>query len=77
MSQSNNRTGGIGFFGLLALILIGLKLAEVGAVATWSWWWVLAPIWAPFVAAIVGVICAMAFVALMSVAVAVIERWKR
>ena len=40
-------SGGIGFFGLLALVLIGLKLAEIGPVATWSWWWVLVPLWVP------------------------------
>jgi len=28
-----------------ALMLIGFKLAGVGEVAGWSWWWVLAPIW--------------------------------
>lgn len=33
--------------GVLALIFIGLKLAEVGVVAGWSWWWVLAPLWVP------------------------------
>jgi flagellar biosynthesis/type III secretory pathway M-ring protein FliF/YscJ len=27
------------------LMLIGLKLAEVGQVATWSWWQVLTPMW--------------------------------
>lgn len=36
--------GGIGFGGLLALLFIGLKL---GGVITWSWWWVLAPLWIP------------------------------
>ncbi len=30
---------------LLTLLFVGLKLAEVGVVATWSWWWVLSPIW--------------------------------
>lgn len=34
------------FFGFLTLIFIGLKL---GNIITWSWWWVLSPIWAPFV----------------------------
>ena len=39
-------TGGhVSWLGLLCLVFIGLKLAEVGVVATWSWWWVLAPIW--------------------------------
>lgn len=33
-----------GFFGLLAILLIGLKLT--GYVA-WGWWWVLAPLWIP------------------------------
>lgn len=55
MSPANNRSGGIGFFGLLSLILIGLKLAEVGAVASWSWLWVLAPLWLPLVCVLSGV----------------------
>lgn len=33
---------GVSFLALLALLFIGLKL---GRVITWSWWWVLAPIW--------------------------------
>jgi hypothetical protein len=37
-------TGGIGFFGLLTVLFIGLKL---GGVIAWSWWWVLAPLWLP------------------------------
>lgn len=40
---------GIGFTGLLALLFIGLKL---GNVITWSWLWVLSPIWIPFSLAI-------------------------
>ena len=46
-------SGGIGFFGVLALIFITLKL--LGVVA-WSWWWVLAPIWIPSAIAIVIVL---------------------
>lgn len=38
---------GVGFLGLLALIFIGLKLAAVGVVASWSWVWVLSPLWIP------------------------------
>jgi len=55
------RSGGIGFCGLLAIVFIALKLAGIGAVATWSWWWVLSPLWIPFalvlVVAILAVIC--------------------
>lgn len=50
MSNNNNALasrGGIGCFTILGLILITLKLAEIGQVATWSWWWVLAPFWVP------------------------------
>ena len=39
----------IGFFGLLFVIFLILKLAEVGAVRDWSWWWVTSPLWLPFV----------------------------
>jgi len=55
------RSGGIGFCGLLAIVFIALKLAGIGAVATWSWWWVLSPLWIPFalvlVVAIVAAVC--------------------
>ena len=45
--NSNNTTtnsGGIGFCGLLAIVFIVLKL--LGKI-TWSWLWVLSPIWIP------------------------------
>lgn len=35
-------SGGIGFFGLLTIAFIILKLCKV---ITWSWLWVLSPIW--------------------------------
>ncbi len=41
-SSSSSSSGGIGFTGLLTILLIGLKL---GGVITWSWWWVLSPLW--------------------------------
>lgn len=40
---------GSSFLSLLALLFIGLKLGEV---ITWSWWWVLAPIWGPWALAL-------------------------
>jgi hypothetical protein len=39
-------SGGIGFFGLLTIVFITLKLCGI---ITWSWWWVLSPIWGPAV----------------------------
>jgi len=45
---SSSSSGGIGFFGLLAIVFIVLKLGGWTAVATWSWVWVLAPLWGGF-----------------------------
>lgn len=42
--SSSSSSSGIGFFGLLGVLFIALKLT--GHI-TWSWLWVLAPIWAP------------------------------
>jgi uncharacterized membrane protein YdbT with pleckstrin-like domain len=39
---SHQRSGGIGFAGLLTLIFITLKLTHY---IEWSWWWVLSPVW--------------------------------
>ena len=36
------KSHGIGFFGLLAILFIGLKL---GGIIKWSWWWVTIPLW--------------------------------
>lgn len=48
------------FIPLLALITITLKLAQIGLVATWSWWLVLAPLWVPaFVIATVDFVVAI------------------
>ena len=41
---------GIGFLGLLTIVFIILKLS--GGI-DWSWWWVLAPIWAPIISAMI------------------------
>jgi hypothetical protein len=50
MKNQNTTKGGIGFTGLLTILFIALKLLGV---ITWSWWWVLSPLW---ISAIVGVI---------------------
>ena len=42
MSTTNNNTTGIGFAGLLTIVFIVLKLTHV---ISWSWVWVLAPVW--------------------------------
>ena len=45
MKHTNDKSassGGIGFTGLLTIAFIVLKL--LGKI-TWSWWWVLSPLW--------------------------------
>ncbi|AUR83338.1 transmembrane fragile-X-F protein [Vibrio phage 1.033.O._10N.222.49.B8] len=58
MSGKSNQSAGIGFFGVLTILFIGLKLASV---INWSWWWVLAPMWLPVTTA-VGILLLMAVV---------------
>lgn len=43
--NSSSASGGIGFFGLLQIVFIVLKLCKV---IDWSWWWVMAPTWGSF-----------------------------
>lgn len=38
--KNSNSSGGIGFFGLLTIVFIVLKLLKV---INWNWFWVLSP----------------------------------
>lgn len=60
-NASTKGGGGVGFLGLLSIAFIVLKLTGV---ISWSWWWVLAPLWGPlalfaalFVLILLGKIC--------------------
>lgn len=48
-TKSSSVNVGFPFLTVLGLIFITLKLAGIGVVATWSWWWVLSPFWMPLV----------------------------
>jgi hypothetical protein len=52
MNNSTTITSSIGFFDLLTIVFIVLKLTNV---INWSWWWVLSPIWIPL--SLVIVVC--------------------
>lgn len=62
--MSKSKTASFPLLAILGLIFVTLKLAEIGAVATWSWWWVLSPFWIPF--AIVLGIFAVAGIAVLA-----------
>ena len=53
-NESNTR-GGIGFCGLLTIAFIVLKLCNV---ITWSWVWVLCPLWIGFALAVLIILIA-------------------
>lgn len=50
--SSKSNSSGIGFFGLLTILFIGLKLTHY---IDWSWWWVLSPLWGPL-AIVLGIL---------------------
>ena len=65
MSNNKSTSSGIGIGTVLFLIFLTLKLAEVGPVQHWSWWWVTSPLWIPLAAivAIMGIALIIAVIA--------------
>ena len=59
--MNNTNTSGVGFLGLLTLLFIGLKLTGY---ITWSWIWVLAPLWIPISIALILLSAVILLVAL-------------
>lgn len=51
--RAETETTGASLSTILLVVFIVMKLAKVGAVAEWSWWWVLSPMWIPLGLAIV------------------------
>ena len=50
MSKSSlSVKSGIGIGGLVFIVFLVFKLAQIGVVANWSWWWVTSPLWIPIV----------------------------
>ena len=65
MSKEKNTSNGIGLGTLLFLIFLTLKLAEIGPVQYWSWWWITSPLWIPLllIVSIIGIVALIAIVA--------------
>lgn len=53
--MKRTKTYCIGFYGALAAFVI-FTVLKLTSVIAWSWWWVIAPIWIPFLIAIILVI---------------------
>ncbi len=76
MNENRNNggtAGGIGFCGLLAIAFIVLKLTGV---ISWSWLWVLAPIWIP-TAIVIAVLLVILIVVLVKEGVKQTEEKQR
>ena len=67
MSENNKNTvlgGGLTFLQALFLIFLVLKLTGKTVVATWSWWWVTAPLWGGFAIVLVILLIGLLFIGL-------------
>jgi uncharacterized protein (DUF983 family) len=62
-TNSSSSSTGIGFSGLLTVLFVGLKLAHV---ISWSWLWVLSPLWIPFVVVLGVLLVALLVVGLVA-----------
>jgi len=75
-NNSSSSSNGIGFVGLLTIVFIVLKLTKV---ISWSWWWVLFPLWATVSIWVItiGVVIGIAYVAHRKEKTTVIINYKK
>ena len=67
MSENNKNTvlgGGLTFLQALFLVFLVLKLTGKTVVATWSWWWVTAPLWCGLAIVLVILLIGLLFIGL-------------
>lgn len=62
-------SGGSSLLTAVAIVFVILKLTGTTAVATWSWWWVLAPLWIP-VALVFGILIIALIIIVIGAAIA-------
>lgn len=51
--MADKSSSGIRLLGFIFIVFLILKLANIGVVAKWSWWYVTAPLWWPICAIII------------------------
>jgi len=71
MTVTVKTSGGLGFFGLLTLLLIGLKLTHIIEL---SWLWVFSPLWG-LVLLYCGIFAIFGCVILVAIILGRIEDW--
>jgi len=67
MTQEKGKTASVGLGTILFLIFLTLKLANLGMVASWSWWWVTSPLWIPVAAVLVFLLASAIVIAISSI----------
>lgn len=58
MSNTSSSSTGIGFWGLLQIVFITLKVTNL---INWSWFWVLSPVWM----SAIFIVCVIIFMVIM------------
>jgi hypothetical protein len=56
--NTTTSSSGVGFFGLLTIAFIILKLTNV---IHWSWWWVTCPLWGSLAVSLAIILAALVF----------------
>lgn len=66
MADSSTARSGFPLLSILTLVFVLAKVFGVAPVAAWSWWWVLAPMWAGAAVVFVFVVVVVVIAALAS-----------
>lgn len=53
--MKNNKYYKIGFYATVCIVGLFTNLKIIGVIA-WSWWWITAPVWIPFLLAVILVV---------------------
>jgi len=64
MKNRQKTEHGIALSALAFVMMLILKLTGYSVVATWSWWWITAPIWLP-----VGLVVTIAYIGFIALIV--------
>jgi hypothetical protein len=59
MSNNSSSSTGMGLPGFVFLVFLIMKLAGIGSVAHWSWWWVTSPLWIGYGLALIFILIAL------------------
>jgi hypothetical protein len=77
MASQKTKSQGTGLLEFVFLIFLVLKLTGVGAVASWSWWWVTAPLWLPLAAYLAFLGCLVSLGLLAVILASIFGMWKK